>query len=162
MIFLVKVGYIIGSVTVGVYLYYWSSFFKRLGMTSMEELNEEEEIQEDLVDERETSIINYFGSASFLLMGILIWIFMGITVGKIASETSDIKIIRWVGYVLLYFLFLRFPFGIGNRMVKKSYNFETLPEKIPFVIVMILAYIISICCFEALPGFLKWHLSLLE
>jgi len=162
MILLIKIGYIAASVIVGGYIYVWSSTFKKLGSSTMEEFNEGEEEEEELLSESETKMTNYIGTSVFVLLGIIIWILQGVTVGKIASDITDNNLLKWPVYFFMYFIFLRFPFGVTNKMVKRSYDFESLPEKIVFVIVMIAAYIISICCYESLPDFLKWHMSLLE
>ena len=140
----------------GVYLYYWTSIFKKLGTSSIKELNEEEE--EELVDESQAKFVNYFGSAIFITLGLIIWTLLGVTVGKISGEITDHYILRWFVYFAMFFLFLRMPFSIGNKMVKNSYDFEKLPEAFVFFTVMLTAYVFSICCFDALPRFLKWHL----
>ena len=159
---LIKSGYLIASIVIGIYLYYWSSNFKKMGDSTTAELNEDEEASEELVDEKETKFINYFGTFAFIIIGTIIWTHLGMTAGKIASDLSENSIIRWIGYVLIYFIFLRFPFGVGNKMVKRSYEFERFPEKIIFVIVMILSFALSICCYDSFPQFLKWHLSPIE
>ena len=158
---LIKIGYILGSLFLGIYVYFWSSTFKKLGLSTREELNEGEEIPEEMVDELETKWINYFGTTVFILIGIIIWTLIGITIGRITSQITDQPILKWIAYFLMYFIFLRIPFGVGNKMVIKSYDLEFLPEKIIFAIFMVVAYVWSICCYDSLPSFLKWHLCFL-
>lgn len=159
--FLIKIGYLVGTIGIGLMLYYWSSTFKKLGDATIEELNEEEE-EEDLVDESESKLINYLGTGMFILTGFFIWAYLGTTVGKIASELTDHFILKWLGYFMMYFVFLRFPFGVGNKMVKRSYDFQQFPEKIIFSITMILFFVLAICCFDYIPNLFKWHLMYLN
>jgi len=159
---LIKITYLFIVLTVGTYLYYWSSNFKKLGASTMKELNEEEENKEDLFNESETKMLNYFGTTMFIIIGVLIWTILGITVGKIAADITDKNFLKWLVYFLMYFIFLRFPFGVGNKMVKRSYSFNRLPEKFIFFIVIIASYILSICSYDKLPQLLKWHLYYLN
>lgn len=161
MDFLIKTGYIIASIIIGLFCYYWSSSFKKIGILSTHQLNKGDLKGQKPVNEFEVKIINYFGTITFLIIGTIIWLLLGITIGKIASDITGHKILKWVVYVLMYFLCLRFPFGVGNKMVKRSYDFKRFQEKILFSFVMITSYIISICCFEKLPAILKWHLKYL-
>jgi len=155
------IGYLFILSTIGLYLYNWSSIFKKIGSSTIYEINEGES-EEDFANESEAKLVNKFGTITFLFIGIAIWTLLGIAVGKIASGMTEINVLRWFLYVLLYFVFLRLPFGAGNKMVKKSFNFERFPEKIIFSIFMILSYILSICCYEIIPQFLKWHLFFLN
>ncbi|MFK7905137.1 MAG: hypothetical protein AB8B69_08430 [Chitinophagales bacterium] len=161
MSFLIKTGYLIGTIIISFYLYIWAAGFKRLGQTSMEEFNEEEEKEEDLVNETETRWLNHFGKTIFLLLGLLIWALVAITVGRIASEVTENAVLKWFVYIGMYFFFLRFPFGVANKSVVKAYGFEHFLQKIPFALTMIACYIVSICCYDVLPNFLKWHLMFL-
>ncbi len=162
MDFLIRTSYLVGSIIIVVYVYYWSSAFKKLGASTIDELNEEEEDEIDLVDASEAKFINYFGTITFLVIGTVIWTLLGLTVGKIAGDIIKPSMLQWLDYFLMYFLFLRLPFGVGNKMVKSSYDFKNFPEKLPFALAMILAYVFSICCYESLPGILKWHLIYLN
>ncbi|MEM7102426.1 MAG: hypothetical protein AAF502_04775 [Bacteroidota bacterium] len=162
MAFFIQLSYLLALLTIGTYIYFWSSTFKKLGSSTVEELNEGEEKVEDLVNEGEARMINYFGSSVFLLIGSLIWVHLGIAIGQFALDISDNRIVRYFGYFFMYFIFLKFPFGVGNKMVKRSYDFKHFPEKIWFALLMIASYIFSICCYDMIPSFLKWHLSLLN
>ncbi len=159
---LIIIAYLFISLTVGIYLYYWSSLFKKIGSSTAEELNEGKEIDEYHINESEAKGYNYFGAIVFVVLGITIWSLLGITIGKIASNITNHGILKWTVYVLMYFIFLRFPFGVGNKMVKRSYDFKHFPEKIFFSLTMIVSYIVSICCFDSLPQFMKWHLVFLN
>ncbi len=162
MEFLIRVGYLVVSLTVGIYVYYWSSTFKKLGSSTMDELNEGDEEEDDMVDESEMKGINYFGTGVFIIIGVIVWTLLGVTIGRIALEITENKLLKWLVYFFMYFFFLRFPFGVANKMVKRSYGFKVFPEKIIFAIVMIASYILSICCYEKLPEALKWHLKFLN
>jgi len=159
---IIQVGYLIGSIVLGLTIYYWSATFKKLASMSMEEFNEGDEKDEDKVNERESRILNKFGSFVFILIGGIVWALMGITIGRVALLVSPDSFIRFFVYIIVYFLFLRFPFGVGNKMVKRSFDFKSFPEKIIFSLIMIVSYILSICCFYKLPGFLKFHLHFLN
>ncbi len=159
---LLTIGFGLLVIFIGVAIYFWSSIFKKLGIMSQEELNEEGEKEEDLVTASETTFVNYLGSVIFLLIGITVWSYLGITIGKIASDITQHSILKWIVYVFVYFIFLRFPFGVGNKMIKRSYAFEKFPEKILFSFVMIASYVFAICCYKVIPWFFKWHLQLLN
>ena len=161
MKFLIEIAYLFGSLAIGIYVYYWSSTFKKIGESTIEEMNDDG-IEEERVDESEAKFVNYFGSISFSIIGIIIWSILGITIGKVASEITDIKILKWIAYILFYFFFLRFPFGVGNRLIKKAYDFSKFPEKNLFAIIMLVSYIASICCYEFIPKIMKWHLVFLN
>lgn len=158
---LIKLGYLVGTITIGLFLYYWTSSFKKLGESSLEEMNEGEE-DKGILTESEGKQINKVGTTVFVILGVIIWAVFSITIGKIASSMTDHSILKWVSYVGVYFIFLRFPFGVGNRMVKNSYDFEQFPEKIIFSITMICFYVLSICCYDYIPNLLKWHLVYLN
>lgn len=157
MEFLLKVIYLILFTLVMTYLYYLSSVFLKLGTSTAEEMNEGEE--EDLVDEKDSLVINYIGATAFILAGMLIWALVGTTAGKFASGITEHDVLKWVVYIFVYFLFVRIPFGVGTRLVQQSFQFKAVPEKILFSIAMLTFYILAICCYANLPGILKWHLA---
>ena len=161
MDFLIKIRLLIVIVFVSGVLYYWSGAFKKIGASTMDELNEDDEKEEDLVNESETKFINYFGTITFVLVGVFSWSILGVSVGKFASELTPNIIINRIGYVFVYFFFLRFPFGVLNKMLKRSYEVEFPLEKILFSISMISFYVLGICCYDSLPDFLTWHLDVL-
>ncbi len=142
-------------------LYTWSGVFKNMAISTLYELNEDEENEKDILDEKEGRILNYVGMFLFLSIGILLWSLQAIAVGKVARELALYAIPAWLCYILMYFFFLRFPFGIGNKSVKRSYDIEAIPEKIPFFLVIMVFYILAICCYDSLPEFMKWHLNIL-
>jgi len=154
---ILEIAYLILFTLVMTYLYYLSSVFLKLGTSTVEEMNEGEE--EDLVDEKDSLVINYIGATAFILAGMLIWALMATTAGKVASGITEHNFLKWVVYILIYFLFLRIPFGVGSRLVQQSFRFKAVPEKILFSIAMLVFYILAICCYENLPDILKWHLT---
>ena len=135
----IKIAFLSGTVLLGIYLFYLSAMFKP-----------------KKVDNGRFSI----GSILFLLFGTLIWSILGTTIGRIASEFGGESIFRWFVYFILYFVFLRLPFGTVNRMIQKSYGHDLMPGKIVFSICMITFFILAICCFDKIPIFLKWHFIL--
>ena len=161
MAILIKTIYLLIATTISLYLYYWSSTFKKLGDATLEELNEGDEKKEDLVDKTETKWINRFSTLLFVLIGVFVWSFIAITVGKIASDITNHWIGKYPVYFFMYFIFLRFPFRVANKMVKKAYDFSHFHEKIIFAFVMILSYVLAICCYDRLPGFYKWPFQVL-
>lgn len=142
-------------------LYTWSGGFKNMAISTLDELNEDEEQEEDILDEKEGRILNYIGMFLFVPIGILLWSLQAIAVGKVAGELAAYAIPAWLCYVLMYFFFIRLPFGIGNKSVKRSFDVEIVREKILFFLVMMIFYILAICCYDSLPGFMKWHLNIL-
>ena len=87
---------------------------------------------------------------------------MGITAGRIAFLFNFSEFYKLVLYFLVYFIFLRIPFGVANRTIEKSYEVKVMPEKLVIVISMILGYFIGINTFESLPKFLTYHFFLVE
>lgn len=162
MNYIITIGYLTIPTTIGLAIYFWSSTFKQLGSMSQEELNEDDEYEEDSVSENEAKFVNTFGDFVFVTIGVIIWTLLGITIGRTIAHLAPSGFLKWVIYFFGYFIFLRFPFGVGNKMVKRSYSFESFPEKIFFSLAMIASFIVSICCYEILPNFLKWHMQFLN
>ncbi len=167
MTFLIYAAYILISMAISTYLYSWVATFKEMSEfseedwdTITEEVNESGKEVEHL-SEAQKKTMRYVNKVVFLTIGCLVWIFMGITIGRIASEVTEHSIWKWVVYIGMYFLFLRIPFGVTSRLIQSVQKFKQFPEKALFSILMIGFYILSICCYNALPGFLKWHLAFL-
>jgi len=142
-------------------LYTWSGGFKKMAVSTVDELNEDEEHEEDIVNEKEGRILNYIGMFLFSSIGIILWSLQAIAVGKVARELAVYAVPAWLCYILMYFFFLRFPFGMGNKSLKRSFDVNGMPEKLLFVLAIFTFYILAICCYESLPGFMKWHLNIL-
>ena len=159
---LIRIGYIIGVIVRGISIYYWSSTFKKMGDSSIEEINEDEEHEDDMLNDSEAKLLKYFSTSFFILIGFFVWAYIGTTIGKITSDITNHKLLKWICYFFMYFIFLRLPFGVGSRMVKKAFDFESFHEKIIFAITMIAFYILSICCFDIIPNLFKWHLFYLN
>lgn len=121
----------------------------------------EEEFPDEIVTEKEASILARFCQWAFILLGILIWSVLGISVGRIAYLFQPSDLMKLLAYFLIYFLFLRIPFGTTNKIIMKTYEHDTMPDKIVFAIVMILGFIIGINFYESVPDLMKWHLQLL-
>ncbi len=141
--------------------YHLSAVFKKMGTSTIDEINEDEENEEDMLNEKESRVLNYIGIFLFLLVGVVLWSLQAIAVGKVAREITGYAIPAWLCFLLMYFFFIRFPFGMGNKSVKRSFNFQAAPEKILFFLVIMTFYILAICCYDSLPGFMKWHLHIL-
>ena len=161
------------TIIVGNILYYFSAIFKKVGSTSIEEINapdfvvsdvgELEEIPPtELATVKEVSILNTISKILFLISANLLWLIMGITAGRIAFLFNFSEFYKLVLYFLVYFIFLRIPFGVANRTIEKSYEVKVMPEKLVIVISMILGYFIGINTFESLPKFLTYHFFLVE
>lgn len=162
MAVLVKIIYLIAQPILTLYIYDWSAVFKKMGISTAAEINEGETKEADLVDESEAKYINYVGSFIFIFIGSFLWGLLGITVGKITTALFENTILTIVIGIILYFVFLRIPFGAGNKMIVKSYDLPRVPEKNIFAIVMITLYVLAICCFEKLPQFMTFHLYFLK
>jgi len=155
---IIYVLYLIAPTVIGLTIYYWSSTFKALAITSDEEFNEDEVLENDRVSLKEAKTINFASHIIFIIIGVFLWCTMGITIGRIASIIAPNNFLKLLVYFLTYFVFLRFPFGIGNKMVKRRFDLEELHEKTIFAISMVASFIMSICCYDSIPQFLKWQL----
>jgi len=158
---LISVAYLLATFFLG-YLYFWSAIFKRMGMATSKEVNEDLEENEEPATEGEVNALKNITNVLFLIIGFICWLYIGITVGRIASMITTHFILKWIVYVLMFFLFVRIPFGVLNRMIKKTYKFERFPEKILFSMTMIGSYILSICCYIKLPKLFNWFLMYLD
>lgn len=142
----------------GGFLYIRSAIFKKMGELSIIKINEGEDKPEEKVNEADIRVINKVGIIAFLLVGALIWILLGIGVGKVTTGITDNNILKWLTYLAFYFIFLRFPFGVANRTIKRIYEFKAFPEKVLFAIVMIAGFFLGIYYFDSLPWILKFHM----
>ena len=149
--------YLIIGVTISCFLYFWSATFKVVGDATMDELNEDEDNPIDLVNEKETRIINHFGTLVFIILGVIIWTFMGLLTGKIANDLTDHFLLKWLSYVIIYFCFLRIPFGVINKTIKKTQQFEFFPEKGIFALTMIVFYVVGLLLADKTPHFSEWY-----
>lgn len=161
------------TITIGNILYYLSGIFKMLGSTSLEEMNDSdlvvseqgeliEHFPDELVSPKEANIVNIFGKIMFILIASLLWSFMGLTVGYAAFLLQPSELMKLFTYFFIYFIFLRIPFGVANKSIKKSYEIEVMPEKLIFAILMIINFIIGINYNEGLPYLFKWQFLLVE
>ncbi|MEM6321390.1 MAG: hypothetical protein AAF960_27280 [Bacteroidota bacterium] len=156
MNFLVALAYLVPVTICCCYAYLLFGAFKVAGDASMDVLNEDESNKDNLVDEQETVIINYSGTFIFIILGTLVWTFMGLFVGKIAGDLTTHPVWKYFSYLFLYFLFLRLPFGIVNRSIKKSYEFDFFPEKFMLALVMIIFFIVGILFRDSVSHFSNW------
>jgi len=155
MIILVKILILIIAPIVSIYLYYYSSFFKVLGTSSNEEINEDEPIEEHLT-EKEGSIIRLIGTSLFLIIGIIIWGQLAVIIGKIIGDSTENIFLKIAAAFFGYFILIRIPYGTGNKMVKRNIEGKPMPEKIIFIIVILALYIMSISNYDSLPQFMKF------
>jgi len=139
---------------VSIYLYYYSSFFKVIGSASIDEINEDEPLEEHF-SEREGRYLRIISIGLFLLIGTIIWGQLAIIIGKIATEITENTVLKIITAFIFYFVFLRIPFGTGNRMIKRDLDDKPFLEKIAFAFTMIVCYILAVCCFDSLPNFIK-------
>lgn len=162
-----------GTIITGSIIYFLSGFFKRVGVTDIEEMNEsemivsqegilEENFPDELISEKEAKTVNIVGRILFLSAGSIIWIFMGITIGQLAYLLRPSDLMAIIFYLFIYMFCLRFPFGVINKTIKRMYEVELMPEKLVFVILMILGYVVGINCYESIPDFLNWQLWLVK
>ena len=107
-------------------------------------------------------MIKWFNGAAFLLLGMLIWSVLGLTVGKVVDLAAPLGWMKWLVYILMYFILLRFPFGVFNGVIKENHEFDFFPEKFLFSLMTIVFYIRAIFFYDSIPYFMKWHLALLN
>ncbi len=162
MIFLIKTAYLLGSLTIGLYLYFWSGPFKVVGESTMDELNNDGFDQDKLLDKSDVRQVKQIGNVLFIVLGFLIWAYLGTTVGKIASDLSDNNFLRWLAYFFMYFIFLRFPFAVVTKILKKIYELRAQGETTFFAITMIAFYVWAIVNYDTIPYLFKWHLVFLN
>lgn len=162
-----------GTIIIGCILYFFSGIFKKIGVTDVEEMNAsemavtedgvlEENFPDELMTTKEATAVNVAGRLLFLIAGSLIWIFIGLTVGQIAFLMRPSDLMAILFYFFIYIFCLRFPFGVVNKTIKKTYEVDLMPEKLVFVILLILSYIIGINNYKNMPEFLSWQLSLIK
>lgn len=165
---LLQIGYIVGSLGLGIYAYIWVSTFKEISEFTDEDWNKTiEEVNEsgkgvEGLSKSQKATMRFVNKGIFLVFGCLIWTLTAVTMGKIASDITMHPIWKWFVHLGMYFLLLRIPFGVANRIVKSFNPSKKFPEEVLFVIFMIAFYILSIYYYEALPSFLKWHLVFLS
>ena len=158
---LIPLVYLLGTFLLG-YIYYCFAVLKKIGEATIDDVNEDLETDEEPATEEEVSSMKRFSVGAFLIIGFFIWSYIGITVGRIAPMITDHFIVKWIVYVLMFFLFVRIPFGVLNKMIIKTYELEKFPEKILFSMTMIGTYILSICCYGKLPKLFNWFLMYLD
>jgi len=173
MVVVVQFVVLISTILIGSILYYYCGIFKKVGSTSIEEMNEselfvsnegilEEEFPKEIINENEANIINKVGRILFFILSNVLWILMGITAGRIAYLLSPPEFYKLIVYLLVYFFFLRIPFGILNKTIERSYEIKVMPDKLVIAIMMILSYVIGINGFDEIPKLLIWHLQIIE
>ncbi len=82
MNFLLALLYLIIAAGVSYFIYFWSAALKVVSDATMEEINEAETNPKELVNEKETEVINYSSTFLFIIIGVLAWTFMGLFVGN--------------------------------------------------------------------------------
>ncbi|MFK7983454.1 MAG: hypothetical protein AB8G86_25965 [Saprospiraceae bacterium] len=128
-----------------------------VGDATMEELNEDETNPQELINEKETDTLNHFGTFLFIITGVLIWTFIGLFVGKIADDLTDHFLLKYLSYFLVYFFFLRLPFGVLNKLIIKTHEFPHFPEKNIFALTMLVFYVVGVLLADKMPHFSEWY-----
>lgn len=168
MTLLIQIIYIIASLGIGIYAYLWIATFKEISEFTDEDWNKNvEEVNESgrdvgYLNKSQKAAMKYVNKGIFLVLGCLIWTLIAVTMGKIASNLTMHPIWKWFVHLGIYFLLLRTPFGVANKILKSLHPLKKFPEEVLFVLFMIAFYILSIYYYEALPSFLKWHLVFLS
>ncbi|MEZ4887234.1 MAG: hypothetical protein R3E32_21055 [Chitinophagales bacterium] len=143
MTIFINVAHIIITIGISAYFYTWLATFKELSEFSDKDWDETVgEINQsgrkiEQMSASQKNVMKYVNKAVFIIVGCLVWVFMVVTIGKIASSLTEHYIAKWLVYIGMYFLFLRIPFGVINRVVHSIHEFKEFPEKVLFSILMI-------------------------
>ena len=160
MMLLIKITYVLGTLLLCGYAYHWFGSFKRLSECTCDEFNAEILESEENICESEALAARNFSYTIFVVTGLLIWSFLGVTMGKVATEMTSHSVLRWIVYFTFYLLFVRLPVGATSRAIVEIYSIERLPEKYLFTVVALTFYIMSIFWYDSVPFLWKWHLFL--
>lgn len=160
------------TILIGNILYFFAGILKKIGVTSLEEMNEGELVvtpkgilaenpPDEILNPEEASSINLFGRILFALTASVLWLYLGLTAGFSACLLKPSTLWKLIVYFLIYFIFLRIPFGITNKTIEKTYEIKVMPEKLLFAFAMIVGFIIGINYYYDIPNFLKWQFDYL-
>ncbi len=163
LLFAIKLS---GVIIIGSIVYYYSGVLKILSSATVEELNDselsiteegelQEEFPEEIISPNEAKTMNYIATILFITIGSITWISVGVICGNVAYLCSPSEVFKLLVYFLIYILLLRFPFGVVNKTIQKTYELEIIPEKIIFAMLMITSYLYGINFFDSMPSFIK-------
>lgn len=124
--------------------YYIAGFFRMQATATLEEINEDSESETENLNEKEAKMYRLFSLSAFMFLGNLIWGGLGMYTGKLAHDLSPASFWKFFFYFIVYFICLRIPFGLSNRMIKHAVNKKIIREKIVFSILMIMMFILGI------------------
>jgi len=161
MTFIVKTVYVIGALLIGGYAYHWFGTFKRLSEFTCDEFNEDMNKEEHICESKALAARN-FSYTVFVVSGLLIWAFVGTTMGKIAVDITHHNVLKWGVYIIVYLFLVRLPVGITSKAIVHLYEIKNMPEKRLFTMVALIFYLSAIFFYNYLPGILKWHLYFLN
>ena len=161
MTFIIKSIYVVSTLLIGGYAYHWFGTFKRLSEFTCDEFNEDWDDEKAICESQALTARN-FSYTIFVVSGLVIWAFVGTTMGKIAADITHHNILKWVAYFAAYMLLVRLPVGVTSKAILHLYEIKRMPEKGLFAIVALTFYLLGIFCYDYLPGILKWHLYFLN
>lgn len=137
-------------------VYFYLGPLKKVSQQSQLDFAMDADEPDDILSQEETTFVNKASSIIYLSLGLIIWIYLGITVGKLSRLICNYVSFDWLIHFILYFILLRMPFGIINKSIEKTYDIDTNFQKIGFAVVMIASFILTIMFYDWLPYFLQW------
>lgn len=139
-------------------IYYYLGPIKKVSQQSQLDFAIDADEPDDILSHEETTFVNNASTYIFIAIGILLWSYVGITIAKLALYLCNYISYNWLIYILIYFILLRIPFGVINRIINKSYELENNLGKTSFALVLVLCYVLTIIFYDWLPYFLQWPL----
>lgn len=151
---LLKLLNVLVVLTVGLFLYHFFGMLKYVSFQTDEGLLPEFASKKPI----QINSLRAYMRFTFVIVGTLVWIMLGISAGSFAAHFGLIGIAQWLIFVACYFLLLRFPFGILNRMIQSDLEAKKFPEFIVFWATFMSMYAMAIYYYGQLPRFLTWYL----
>jgi len=142
------------------YLYIQVSVLKRISTTTFEEFFEIDLENSIHVGQAALSSSRRVVQAVYLLIGSYLWTVISVSAGYIVGDALNQLSIHPLWAIIPYFLFLRFPFGVVQKIIQKKYDLDVINEKIVFSLLMITTFIIMLNRPNLIPSIFTWPLNI--
>jgi len=143
-------SYLIVSYLIIPYLFSFLGAIRKVSLSNLQELNEDEKDSEKL-NESDAAQIKKVSIVFFVIFASYLYAILGVTFGFATKELVGSSFLKWILYPLLYIVMVS-SFRMGRKAVEKTYEIKiSTTEQIIFYLTMFVSYMSAIWAAEIIP-----------